>query len=297
MRQDFVLEWLGGAAAKRFRRARPEDEHLPWDSFRASDYDEAAVTDARAWWTELAANELAAVIQFSSVLSALACAQAPLDLVGMTSDFLADECAHVELGARAAMALGGAAPRTVDFSQAISVPPAELTPAHWAAERVLRVCCVAEVLAEAAAARTYAACTEPLPRALYANILRDEVHHKQLGVLYIEYAYESWSDTERERLGHVLADELLKFRGLWAVPGRAPVGATVPEHQLGFLKRTELAHVALDAALVSIVKPLAEIDIVLTSAEHESIFGADGHRPSAREAGAPDGHERRAVRP
>jgi hypothetical protein len=39
------------------------------------------------WWTELAANELAALIQFSSVLSALACAHAPLDLIGMTSDF------------------------------------------------------------------------------------------------------------------------------------------------------------------------------------------------------------------
>src|SRR5437868_11161473 len=90
VRQDFVLEWLGGAAAKRFRRARPEED-LPWDTLRSSDYDDDVLTEARAWWTELAANELAAVIQFSSVLAALARAQAPLDLVGMTSDFLADE--------------------------------------------------------------------------------------------------------------------------------------------------------------------------------------------------------------
>jgi hypothetical protein len=274
VRQDFVLEWLGGAAEKRFRRARPEQD-LPWDSLRPSDYDERVLTDARAWWTELAANELAAVIQFSSVLSALACAQVPLDLVGMTSDFLADECAHVELGARAAMTLGGAAPRTVDFRQAVAAPPGDLTPAQWAAERVLRVSCVAEVLAEAAAARTYAACTEPLPRALYASILRDEVHHKQLGALYIEYAYESWSDAERERLGRVLADELTKFRGLWTGGPRVPVGPTVPEHRLGFLQRGELASVALDAALSKIVRPLAEIDVALTDAEHARIFGAD----------------------
>jgi hypothetical protein len=272
VRQDFVLEWLGGAAAKRFRRARPEEE-LPWDTLRPSDYDEDVLTDARAWWTELAANELAAVIQFSSVLSALARAQAPLDLVGMTSDFLADECAHVELGARAAMTLGGAAPRTVDFDQAMSAPPPDLTPAQWAAERVLRVSCVAEVLAEAAAARTYAACTEPLPRALYTSILRDEVYHKQLGALYIEYAYDSWSDAERERLGRVVADELFKFRGLWAGFAPKPVGATVPEHELGFLKREELASVTRDAALTKVVKPLAEIDIVLTDTEHERIFG------------------------
>jgi hypothetical protein len=154
------------------------------------------------------------------------------------------------------------------------VPPADLTPAQWAAERVLRVCCVAEVLAEAAAARTYAACTEPLPRALYASILRDEVHHKQLGALYIEFAYESWSDAERARLGAVVADELFKFRTLWDVPGRRPVGKTIPQHQLGFLRREELAQVAFDAALTRIVEPLAEIDIVLPPGARERIFGS-----------------------
>lgn len=280
MRQDFVLEWLGGAAERRFRRARPEDASLPWDSFRPGDYAERVVTDARAWWTELAANELAAVIEFSSVVSALAAAHAPLDLVGMAADFLADECAHVELGARAAMALGGAAPRTVDFGQAQHAPPAHLAPKQWANERVLRVSCVAEVLAEAAAARTYAACTDGLPRALYAAILRDEVYHKQLGALYIEYAYETWTDEERERLGRVLADELFKYRALWSVRRREPVGPTVAEHELGFLKRSELAQVALDAALTDVVAPLAEIGIALTDAELTGVFGADVARPS-----------------
>ncbi|MFO0737209.1 MAG: hypothetical protein U0270_15070 [Labilithrix sp.] len=277
MRQDFVLDWLGGAAAKRFRQVRPEED-LPWDTFRPSDYDERVITDARAWWTELAANELAAVVQFSSVLSALACSQAPLDLVGMTSDFLADECAHVELGARAAMALGGAAPRTVDFEDAVATMPPGLTPAQWAAERVIRVSCVAEVLAEAAAARTYAACTEPLPRALYASILRDEVYHKQLGALYIEYAYETWDAAERARLARVVADELFRFRNLWCGGPLEPVGPTIPEHQLGFLKPGELGGVALDAALKKIVEPLAEIDIVLSDAELERVFGADVSR-------------------
>lgn len=280
MRQDFVLEWLGGAAEKRFRRARPEDAALPWDAFRPADYSETVVTEARAWWTELAANELAAVIEFSSVVSALAAAQAPLDLVGMGAGFLADECAHVELGSRAAMALGGAAPRTVDFAQAVHVAPEGLTPKQWANERVLRVSCVAEVLAEAAAARTYAACNDGLPRALYASILRDEVYHKQLGALYIEYAYESWTDDERERLGHVLADELFKYRALWDVPVREPVGPTVAEHELGFLKRSELASVTLDAALTDVVAPLSEIGIVLSDAEFTRIFGSDVQRRS-----------------
>lgn len=215
------------------------------------------------------------MIEFSSVVSALAAAQAPLDLIGMASGFLSDECSHVELGARAAMALGGAAPRTVDFGQAVHAPPAHLTPAEWANERVLRVSCVAEVLAEAAAARTYAACTDALPRALYARILRDEVYHKQLGALYIEYAYESWTAAERERPGHVLAAELFKYRALWDVPSREAVGPTVPEHELGFLKRSELASVAVDAALTDVVAPLAAIGVVLSDAEHARVFGAE----------------------
>jgi len=73
----------------------------------------------------------------------------------------------------------------------------------------------------------------------------------------------------------VLADELFKFRGLWTGGARTAVGNTVPEHRLGFLKRSELAFVALQAALTKVVKPLAEIDIVLTDLEFERIFGAD----------------------
>jgi len=53
------------------------------------------------------------------------------------------------------------------------------------------------------------------------------------------------------------------------------VGETVPEHQLGFLKRGELASVALHAAITKVVRPLAEIDIVVTDAELERIFGAE----------------------
>lgn len=112
-------------------------------------------------------------------------------------------------------------------------------------------------------------------RAAAARALREEVYRKQLGALYIEYAYESWSDDERTRLGRVVADELFRFRGLRGDGPRKAVGPTVAEHRLGFLRRSELASVTLDAALAKVVKPLAEIDIVLSDAEHERIFGAD----------------------
>src|ERR1019366_1663250 len=110
MKVPFELEWMGGAAEHHFRKARPHTDDLPWGTVDASRYDPAAVERARGSWTEVAINEYRAVASFSEVLRALVDAKAPLDLLGMTSDFLADECAHVELASRMAMELGGAAP-------------------------------------------------------------------------------------------------------------------------------------------------------------------------------------------
>jgi hypothetical protein len=79
----------------------------------------------------------------------------------------------------------------------------------------------------------------------------------------------------------VLADELFKYRALWDVPKREPVGPRAEEHDLGFLKRSELAQVTLDAALTDVVAPLSEIGITLTEAEFTRIFGAGVERPIA----------------
>ena len=96
-----------------------------------------------------------------------------------------------------------------------------------------------------------------------ARRLRD-LGRRTVGALYIEYAYESWTDAERARLGHVLAEELFRYRALWDVPRREAVGPTIAEHRLGFLKRSELASVALDAAVKDVVAPPSEIGIALS---------------------------------
>ena len=106
-------------------------------------------------WTEVAINELRAVASFSEVLRALVDVKAPLDLLGMTSDFLADECSHVELASRMAMELGGAAPREVDFDQFTSRPRG-LTPLQRANELVLRVGCIAEAFSGGTATVSFA---------------------------------------------------------------------------------------------------------------------------------------------
>src|SRR6516164_2162273 len=117
MNEPFEVEWMGGAAEHHFRKVRPGADDLPWGTVRLDDYSPVAVEYARNAWTEVAINEYRAVASFSEVLRALVDVKAPLDLLGMTSDFLTDECSHVEMASRLAMELGGAAPRAIDLDR------------------------------------------------------------------------------------------------------------------------------------------------------------------------------------
>jgi len=133
MTEHFTVEWFGGVAEHHYRKARPEDD-LPWESLNASDYPQSLVAGAREVWTGIALSEYAAVSSFAAVVHALAATRAPLDLIGMTSDFLADEVHHVELASRLLMRLGGAAPRTFEHQRLSPVTPAHLTPFQRANE-------------------------------------------------------------------------------------------------------------------------------------------------------------------
>src|SRR5580700_5638257 len=123
----FELEWMGGAPEHHFRAARPGTDDLPWGTLDPTRYSPKAVEYARGAWTEVAINEYRAVASFTEVLRALVDVKAPLDLLGMTSDFLADECSHVELASRMAMELGGGAPRAIDLDN-FAVRPKGLAP-------------------------------------------------------------------------------------------------------------------------------------------------------------------------
>ncbi len=116
-------------------------------------------------------------------------------LLGVTSDFLADECSHVELASRMAMELGGAAPRVVDFER-FTARPRGKTAMQRANELVLGVSCIAEAFSGGTASVSYDATTHELPRAVYQTILRDEAHHRRLGGLYFEWALSRIDDDE-----------------------------------------------------------------------------------------------------
>ncbi len=272
MKQPFELEWMGGAAEHHFRKARPAVEELPWGTLDPSKFAPAAVDHARGSWTEVAINEYRAVASFSEVLRALVDVRAPLDLIGMTSDFLADEVSHVEIASRVAMELGGAAPRLVDLDRFAMRPRG--TAWQRANELVLRVACVAEAFSGGTASVSCATTTHGLTRAVYETILRDEARHRRLGGLYFEWAYARLDEKEVHRLGRVLADSLRSLSPFW-LPFRKSGSSTEPPPEdlraLGWLGRKAFAPVAREVVLRDIVEPLATLGIVLTDEERSAL--------------------------
>lgn len=272
MRRTFELEWMGGAAEHHFRKARPGVEDLPWGTLDPTKFAPEAVEQARGSWTEVAINEYRAVASFSEVLRALVDVRAPLDLIGMTSDFLADEVSHVEIASRVAMELGGAAPRMVDLDHFAARPRG--TAWQRANELVLRVACISEAFSGGTASVSCASTTHELTRAVYETILRDEARHRRLGGLYFEWAYAKLDEDEVQRLGRVLAESLRTLSPFW-LPPRKPAAPAEPPlddlRALGWLGRTAFAPVARQVVVRDIVEPLATLGIVLTDEERRTL--------------------------
>jgi hypothetical protein len=271
----FELEWMGGAAERHFRKARPGIDHLPWGTVNPSKYAPAAVDQARASWTEVAINEYRAVASFSEVLRALVDVKAPLDLLGMTSDFLADECSHVELASRMAMELGGAAPREVDFDR-FTARPRGLTPMQRANELVLHVGCISEAFSGGTATVSYASTSHSLPRAVYETILRDEAHHRRLGGLYFEWALSRIEEDELRRLGQVLLGALRGLAPFWkSRAARTDVPPSWPVEDLealGWLLPAKFAPIAKEVVVRDILDPLETIGIAITPEERADLL-------------------------
>jgi hypothetical protein len=271
--ERFELPWMGGAAEHHFRKARPGVEDLPWQEIDTSEYAPAAVERARIAWTEVAINEYRAAAWFTEVVHALIDVKAPLDLIGMASDFLADECSHVEMASRVAMALGGGVERQVDVER-FAVRPRGVTAFQRANELVLRISCIEEAFSGGTASISLETTSHPLPRAVYEAILRDEARHRRLGGLYFEWALLRIDEAESRRLGGVLRDVLNRIKPMWTLSTKE--AATQPPsadtRALGWLEPSRFAEVAREVVIRDILDPLATIGIEITKQEREQLF-------------------------
>jgi hypothetical protein len=266
----FTLEWAGGVAEHHFRKARPEDA-IAWETLDASRYSEPLLAAAREIWTGVALSEYAAIAAFSEVVSALVEARVPLDLIGMTSDFLADEVYHVELVSRLLMQLGGAARKTFEPTALAPRAASGLTPRQRSNELAVRVGCVAEPFASGTAVPMMRETTHPVVRAVYQTILRDEARHRRFGSLYFEWAEPLLDAAERERLGRVAIHALSGYAALWRGAERAaetPASLRPEEmHELGWIEPSRYGPLARRVVTDEIVPELSAAGITVPKDE------------------------------
>ncbi|HEX7479111.1 MAG TPA: ferritin-like domain-containing protein [Polyangiales bacterium] len=280
MGEWFELEWMGGVAEHHFHKARPGVDDFAWDTLNATSFPERAVLAAREVWTDIAHSEYAAIAAFCEVVAALTRVKAPLDLIGMTGDFLADEARHVELASRLVMQLGGAAVRSFEPSTLAPRLSPELTPLQQANELALRIGCIAEAFAGGTAAPIMRATSHPLVRSVYASILRDEARHRRFGSLYFEWAAERLDAAERERLGAVALSTLSSYAPLWRKHLR-PRGTAADGgqglrkedvHALGWIEPAQYVPLAISVVRDEIVPSLRELGIVVPQAELDELL-------------------------
>jgi hypothetical protein len=135
-------------------------------------------------------------------------ARAPVDLVGMSGRFVADEMVHVELAARMAAAWGGGVPLEVDAAAVgPDVDPAlDALPAACAL--AIRTSCVGETFSLPLLAHARAGARRPVEREVLGRMVRDEADHARLGWLLLDWAAPRLSHVDRERLAEVAADAI-----------------------------------------------------------------------------------------
>jgi hypothetical protein len=274
MNDPFVLEWLGGPAEHHYRKARPTAD-LDWTSLDPNAYPPELVAQARHVWMGIVISEYAAIACFAEVVAALTAARVPLDLIGMASDFLADEVHHVELASRVVMQLGGAPPRSVDTTRLAPRAASNVTPFERANELVLRVGCVSEVFAGGTAAPIMHETGHPLMRAVYERILRDEARHKRFGGLYFEWAANHLNPAECERLASAAVSALELYPPLWRAARTAGAPArygSFEPSELGWLEGERYMALAERVVREDIVRPLGELGIVVPPEKIAALF-------------------------
>lgn len=270
--ERFDLEWMGGVAERHFRKVRPGVDEMPWGTLDPSRYPAKLVERARESWTGAAFQEYCTAAAFAELLSALLAARAPIDLVGMASDFVADELLHVELTSRIAMELGGGVPMETDFDALGIMPDRALSPVQRANEIVVRACCVGEAFSLPMLALTHASASHPLTKAVLHRIVQDEAPHGRFGWLYLDWASDSLDDAERVRLAGIAKEALDALAPLWQrLASRAEGGVTTEGYavsdvnDLGWAEASAYAARARESVQREIVAPLARHGIVVAA--------------------------------
>jgi hypothetical protein len=262
----FELELLGGAWERRYRKARPEVEAMPWDTLDPTRYSDEVLAAARMSWTSAAFQEHRTAAACASTLRALVVARAPLDLIAAFSRFPLDELVHVELCARMAMALGGGVELRYDESAICADGDPTLPPLLRAAELVTRNFCVGEALSIPLLNGAWRRATHPLAHAVLGRIVADEAAHGVVGWTFLDWAMPQLDGEGIALVRRTAEAAIREIRRLWEDLRRRPRTFESDGHALGWMGSDDYLALARRALKARVVRPLAARGIDVSAA-------------------------------
>ncbi len=259
----FELELLGGAMERRYRRARPEVEAMPWGTLDIAGCPEPVLVAARRSWTGAAFQEHRTAAACSATLRALLEARAPLDLIAGFSRFPLDEIVHVELCARMAMELGGGTELWHEPAGLCADPEPELSPLLRATQLVTHNFCVGETLSIPLLHGAWRRARHPLPHAILGRIVRDEAAHGIFGWTFLDWALPILPPEGRELIARTAVLAIAQINRLWQELARHPPTPPHDAHALGWFETQEYRELARQSMHAKVVQPLADRGIQL----------------------------------
>jgi hypothetical protein len=254
----FELEMLGGPMERRFRKARPEVEQMPWGTLELTDVPEPVLAAARMSWTTAAFQEHRTAAACSATLRALVEARAPLDLIAGFARFPMDELVHVELCARMAMELGGGAELWHEPWALSADADQALPPLLRACELVVRNFCVGEALSIPLLHGAWLRAGHPLPRAILGRIVRDEAAHGVFGWTFLDWALPLLPAEGEDLIRRTAAAAIQEIRKLWDSIRRRPPTPAGEAHALGWMASEEYLALAARSLGTRVLRPFAE---------------------------------------
>ncbi|HEY1956070.1 MAG TPA: ferritin-like domain-containing protein [Polyangiaceae bacterium] len=225
---------------------------IPWGSFRRDRHPRAALALAYDAQRMLALGEYAAVGLFSRFVEALARIGAPFDIVSAATRVPQDEIRHADLAFRFA---------AMCAAREVAVDSPDEKPSRWKDRLTvdeldsfaIEVIAIGETLACALLSACRDGATDPLARAIYTNIVADEVHHARLGWYYLLWRAPQWSAADRQRVADDAGALVMQIEKRFGTGRDAPRGAQKAARALGVLdtqRQRKVVHEVMENEIV-----------------------------------------------
>jgi hypothetical protein len=238
-------------------KATRKPKPIPWGTFDRRRFPKPALDLALDSCVKLAIGEYGAVQLYAQLTSAMALAGLPFDLVTGSASICTDEARHADYAMQMARALTGEdVPFRVE-KEALEAPWKKDIALEDIDAAVLHVAALSETISCALIGACAERATDATSKALFANLLSDEVHHARFGWYYLSWRSPQWTRAERQRMADRMAGNVVTVERRFWLGRDAPASAADAARALGVLE-SEGRRAAVRAVMETEIVPVLD---------------------------------------